>query len=120
MQEKILARNILNIDRMSIWNIEDKEYIVIFEDGKETKCNKKHIIFNRYCWELFHLFPNTPIASNCDVVVTLNSEYYNADTHIRLLETVFKHICEYNNLHSYSSKENLLRMVMKIVNLIRT
>lgn len=119
MVEKTLVRNLLNIPRMDIWNIPDVPYIVVYEDGKETKCNKKHIIFNRYCWELFHLFPNTPITSNCDIVAILNSEYYNADTHIRLLETIFKHICEYNNLRTYSSKEPLLRLVMQIVNLIR-
>lgn len=119
MEERILARSILNTDRMSIWDIPDKEYTITFEDGKETKCNKKHVIFNRYCWELFSLFPETPITSNCDIVAILNSECYNADTHIRLLETIFKHICEYNNLHAYASKESLLKRTMQIVNLIR-
>lgn len=119
MTEKTLVRNLFNIPRLDIWNIPDVPYIVVYEDGKETECNKKHIIFNRYCWELFLLFPQTPIVSTCDIVAILNSEYYNADTHIRLLETIFKHICEYNNLHTYSSKEPLLKLVMNIVNLIR-
>jgi len=104
---------------MDIWNIPEVPYLVVYEDGTEVQQNKKQIVFNRYCWELFALFPNTPIISTCDCSYILNNEYYNADTHIRLLETIFKHICEFNQLHAYSTKENLLRLVMKIVNLIR-
>jgi hypothetical protein len=104
---------------MDIWNIPDVPYLVVYEDGVEVEQNKKQLVFNRYAWELFTLSPNTPIISTCDCKYIMNSEYYNADTHIRLLETIFKHICEYNNLHAYSAKEPLLRLVMRIVNLIR-
>jgi hypothetical protein len=114
--EKLLVRNILNIDRPSIWNIEDKEYTVIFEDNVETVCNKKHIIFNRYCYDLFTLYPNTPIISTCNIVHILNNEFYNADTHIKLLETIFKHICEYNNINAYQYKNPLLKLTYQIVN----
>lgn len=119
MTKKTPVRNLFLIPRIDIWNIPDVPYLVIYDDGKESKCNKKHIIFNRYCWELFLLFPQTPITSNCDIVAILNSEYYTADTHIKLLETIFKHICEFNNLNTYASKECLLKAVMQIVNLIR-
>lgn len=119
MSEKTLVRNLFSIPRMEIWNIPEVPYLVVYEDGIEVQQNKKQIVFNRYCWELFALFPNTPIISTCDCSYIMNNEYYNADTHIRLLETIFKHICEYNQLHAYSTKENLLRLVMKIVNLIR-
>ena len=106
--EKILARNILAIPRLEIWNIPDVPYSIVYEDGKETESNKKHIIFNRYCWDMFITYPNTPIVGSCDIVHILNGEFYNADTHIKLLETIFKHICEYNNLHAYKDKEHLL------------
>lgn len=114
--EKLLVRNIFNIDRHSIWNIEDKNYIVVFEDNKEAVCNKKHIIFNRYCYDMFSLYPNTPIISTCDITYILNNEFYNADTHIKLLETIFKHICEYNNINAYEHKNPLLKLTYEIVN----
>ena len=119
MTEKTLVRNLFSIPRMDIWNIPDVPYLVMYEDGVEVEQNKKQLVFNRYAWELFTLSPNTPIISTCDCKYIMNNEYYNADTHIRLLETIFKHICEYNNLHAYSAKEPLLRLVMRIVNLIR-
>ncbi|NTV77693.1 MAG: hypothetical protein HGA25_00755 [Clostridiales bacterium] len=119
MTDKTLVRNLFNIPRLDIWNIPDVPYLVLYENNVETEQTKRQIIFNRYCWELFTLFPNTPIISTCDCNYIMNKEYYNADTHIRLLETIFKHICEYNNLHTYSSKETMLKLVMQIVNLIR-
>ena len=119
MSEKTLVRNLLQIPRTDIWNIPDVPYVVVYEDGVEVEQNKKQLVFNRYGWELFHMFPNTPIISTCDCKYIMNNEYYNADTHIKLLETIFKHICEYNGLNSYSSKEGLLRATMNIVNLIR-
>lgn len=116
MSDKILARNILNIPRNEIWNIPDISYLLVFEDGIETEVNKKHIIFNRYCWDMFNLYPQTPIKSTCNITYILNGEYYNADTHIKLLETIFKHVCEYNNLHAYINKEPLLKLTYQIVN----
>jgi hypothetical protein len=116
MSEKILARNILIIPRNEVWNLPDIPYTLVFEDGIESEVNKKHIIFNRYCWDMFALYPQTPITHTCNIVHILNGEFYNADTHIKLLETIFKHICEYNNLHAYVYKEPLLKLTYQIVN----
>lgn len=113
---KIQAREILAIDKNLIWNMESKVYEVIYEDGVTLKENYKMIIFNRYCWQLFEMFPNTPIVSKCSVASLLEKEYYNSDTHIKLLETIFQHICEVNNLRYFYQKEPLLRKVQFVVN----
>lgn len=119
MTEKIQVRDLYKIPRMSIWDIPDVPYVVVYEDGIEVEQNKKQLVFNRYGWELFNLYPATPIISTCDCKYIMNNEYYNADTHIKLLETIFKHICETNNINAYSHKEPLLKLTMQIVNLIR-
>ena len=118
MTEKTLVRNLFSIPRHDIWNIPDVPYLVTYENNVDIETNKKQIIFNRYCWELFNLYPNTPIISTCDIKHIMGNEFYNADTHIKLLETIFKHICEYNNIHTYAQKNPMLKMVYGIVNLI--
>ena len=114
----LTAAQIFSTPRELIWNIEEQDQVVVYADGKEVLNRKKDIIFNRYCWELFQLYPQTPIVSACDVQVVLNGGFYNADTHIKTLETVFKHICEYNQLHTYAQKDSLLKAVYMTVNLI--
>lgn len=112
----ITPKEILSIDRFRIWDIAEAKYIIHYDDGVDVKSTKKRIIFNRYCWDLFTLYPQTPIISSCDVDSILKGEMYNADTHIKLLETIFKHICSFNGIHSYSQKEPLLRLTYNIVN----
>lgn len=114
----LTSSQIFNTPRELIWNIEDKEQLVVYADGKEVLNKKKEIIFNRYCWELFNLYPNTPITSNCDISHILKGKVYDADTHIKVLEAVFSHICEYNQLHIYAHKERLLKLTYEVVNLI--
>jgi len=115
---KTNVREIFNIPRISIWNIQPGDYEVTYEDGKVIINKHKELIFNRYAWELFSMYPATPITSNCDVKTIIGNGYYNADTHIRLLESVFKHICEYNQLHFYYQKDALLKLTYKVFNLI--
>jgi hypothetical protein len=115
-ETKISAKEILFTDRQAIWHIPFNKHVIVYDDDKEVESTKKRTIFNRYCWELFTLFPNTPITSNCDVGSILKGEMYNADTHIKLLETIFKQICEYNGLNAYHQKEPLLRLTYRVVN----
>ena len=112
----MLAREIYLSPKESVWDIPFKECEVTFEDEVTQVLNYKHIIFNRYCWQLFDLYPNTPITSQCSILTILNGELYNSDTHIKLLESIFKHICSYNNLDAYYKKEPLLKKVYVIVN----
>lgn len=114
--QKIAARSIFNLDKNAIWNIDKNDTIVVYEDNIELQESYKEIIFNRYCWEMFLLYPNTPITSKCSVHTLLEKEYYNSDIHIKILETIFKWICEYNQLNTYSIKEPLLRITQFIVN----
>ena len=78
----LTAAQIFSTPRELIWNIEEQDQVVVYADGKEVLNRKKDIIFNRYCWELFQLYPQTPIVSACDVQVVLNGGFYNADTHL--------------------------------------
>lgn len=114
----ITSKQILSITKTDIWNLPDKEYCITYDDSICVNTTIKHIIFNRYCWDLFEMYPMTPIPSSCSVSAILNGGSYNADTHIKMLETCFKHICEFNNINTYTDKEPLLRLVYKIVNTI--
>lgn len=114
----ITSREIFNIPREQIWTAIQGNKTVIYEDQVETVNTHKDIIFNRYCYELFKLYPNTPITSACDVRSVIGNGYFNADTHVKLLEVIFKHICEYNQLNYYHQKEPLLKAVFEVTNII--
>jgi hypothetical protein len=109
---------ILEHSVQSIWEIDDKTYSVQYSDNVILNQSKNSIIFDRYCWDLFLLYPNTPIPSSCSVVSVIGSEVYSFDTHIKLLERIFKTICDYNNIVQYKDKEPLLKQVYNIVNAI--
>lgn len=110
------ARNIFNLPIFDIYNLPNQYFNVEYEDSVTVTEHKRHILFNRVCWELFTLYPNTPIISSLTVKSLLDKENYNAETHVKLLERIFKHICKANNLITYEQKEQLLRLVYKAIN----
>ena len=116
MNPSLTPQAILSISRVDIWNIPEQDYIVTYNDNVQVKETKRQVIFNRYCWDLYILFPNTPIPSSSSVVTMMNGDPYNSQTHIRLLESIFKNICLVNNLQFYYQKEPLLRQVYEIIN----
>lgn len=115
---KVNVRELFNTDRLNIWNIEDTLYEVTYEDNVTLTERKKDIIFNRFCFEYFTLYPYTKIPSKLSVLNIIGNGYYDADTHIKTLENIFKYICEENGLHYYYQKESLLKMTNKIINMI--
>lgn len=114
----INVRDILAISRKDIHDISEGPYQVTYEDGNVVTSRKKEIIFNRYVWELILAYPSTPIHVNCNVKTYVGETGFNGDTHIRVLEAVFKHVCIYNNIHYYKDKDYLCKLVYDIINWI--
>ena len=112
----VSARTLYSMPKEDVWNLEDVLYEVQYEDDVVFSTNKKEIIFNRYCWGVFDLYPATPITSTCTVRHIVGSGFFNADTHVRLLEGIFKHICSSNNLNYYYEKDSLLKRVYVVFN----
>lgn len=112
------VKDILGFTRQEIHHIPKGEHNVIYDDGTVVVNRKKEIIFNRYIWELFLMYPGTPIYPDLDVKAIIGKGYFNGDTHVKSLQTSFKHICDYNNIRRYSVKEPLLERVYQIANLI--
>lgn len=102
-----------------MFNIPKGKHKIVYDDGVIQEITANLMIFNRYCWELFHLFPNTPITSNLCVTNFVAKEGYNGDTHKQVFEAVFKHICRENNLNSYAEKEPLVKLIYKIIDLLQ-
>ena len=110
------VRDIFNSFIYDIFNLPENYFNVIYEDNVIVKEHKRHILFNKVCWELFTLYSNTPIISTLTIKALLEKENYNAETHVKLLEKIFKHICNVNNIVTYEQKEPLLRLVYKAIN----
>lgn len=113
---KINIRDVFNMPYDQVWALTPGEYVYVFDNSEELQCNHKHIILDKYMLDLFKYYPNTPIVPKCSVAYTLKNSYYTSDTHIKTLENIFKHICEYNNLLSYSQKEQLVKAIYEIFN----
>lgn len=114
----INARDICAQPRNAVAGLTEKSYLVLFDDGVTATVKKNHLIFNRYCWELFHLFPSTPITHQCDVGHLLGGNSYDADTHTKMLERIYQHIVRFNKLDTFAAKELLLKRVYEVVDLI--
>lgn len=115
---KISVKAMLNIDPVQFMMATTPTYEVTYDDGVVVINRNKEAIFNRFCWDLFKLYPNTPITSQFDVKSFIGNGFFNYDTHTKFLEHIFKYICEYNNLNSYDDKDKLIHEVFKIVNRI--
>lgn len=106
---RLKARDIFITPRGDIWNLANGDYEIELEDGVVVKTHKQAVIFNRYCWDMFELYPNTPITSECEVTTFLGDNYFNISTPVKLLEKIFGHICLINRVHYYQDKEPLLK-----------
>lgn len=113
------VRQILSIPVEDIFTtITLPEYTVVFDNNEVEVTTSKEIILNRYCWELFYGYVNTPITPLCSVKHILADTYYTSDSHVKILNALFRYICEYNNFISFAQKEELLKRVYYVVNLI--
>lgn len=121
MQE-FTARQIVAMPREEVWRLYEssleESYAIRYEDGITVITPGPHLLFNRYVWELFTLHPKTPIPSTCNMLSIDDLGCYNADTHIRLLETVFRHICQSNGILYYQDKEPMTKKVYEIIDLL--
>jgi hypothetical protein len=114
----ISARDVLNTPRDAVWGLNQPVYQVKFDDGVTAAVKRNHLVLDRYFWELFLLFPSTPITHACDVGFLLKGESYDADTHKQMLERVYRHIVRYNQLETFAAKEGLLKRVYEIIDMI--
>lgn len=116
---KITARAILATSLTDIWLLPQQDYEVIYDNNEQHIVRQKLIIFDRYFWELFLLHPQTPLIYECTTASVIGTGYYNADTHIKLFERIFKHIVTVNALKTYAQKEPLLKRIYQIIDLIQ-
>lgn len=109
------VRQILNMPRMETFSIPDNTYKVFYEDGVDLDVSNRVIVLNRYWWELFLLYPDTPIVSSVCGSNFMQRDGYNGDTHKQLAEAIFKHICEHNNLNSFQEKRSLIKTIYTVI-----
>ena len=117
----ITAREITNLQRQVVWQLPALKYKVTFDNGEVVKMRLKDVIFNRYIWELFILAPQSvQILPAHSITSFINEDNaYYADTHMRMLEVVFKHIITSLGIKRYSEKEPYLYCIYNIVDYIQ-
>jgi hypothetical protein len=113
--QSITARQVFQMPRQSVWQLTEGEYEVLYEDNEVRTNTARQLIFNRYCWDMFVHHPDVPITVQCDVKTAIGKDFFNATTHIKLLQSIFQHICFYKGILSYTDKHPLLRTIYDIV-----
>ena len=116
--DKVTARDIFCGGVDDAWNLRPGYYEVLYEDGVSQLVKQQDIIMDRTIWIMFEVFPNTPITHDMTVVNVIGDGFYNESTHKKLMERIFKYICDYNNLRSYESKEVLIEVTYLVYNRI--
>lgn len=116
--EVISPHDILAVSYQDIWNVFNKgEYVIKYDDGSMEETNYKTIVFNRYIWIPFEYY-NAPIVKEYSVNSIITKQYFTAEVHIKLLEAIFKGICETCHLDTFDKKEDLLKIVYRVYNLL--
>jgi len=112
----IAIRDLLAIPHDQVWLLENCKYVLVFDD-RSVETNFKNLTYNRYILDLLNGY-NVSIPYALSVESYLENRVYNDETHIRLLEKAFKHVCRSMGLTVYEDKEVLLKKVYAIVNLL--
>lgn len=115
---EVTARSIFEmpIDMIETTFQKGVKYLVTYEDGVIVGEHQQAILLNRFCWDLFQFNPTTPIVSSCSSISIIGNGYYNSNVPVKLLETIFKHICDVNNIRTYSDKEKFLKGSYVVIN----
>ncbi len=116
---EIAPRQLLSVPRMDVINSADSVHKVVYDDGKAFTMPTRLLVLNRYMWEMFTLYPETPIVSSVCATLFVAKDGYNGDTHRQIFEAILKYICEHNHLDSYAQKVPLLKMIYKIIDLLQ-
>lgn len=98
------ARDILYMSRRDTWMLQNGRYFVNYEDGKRVSTTKNAIITDRCFWELYLLYPETPLLSTITYEALPKESFYHGSLIRTYLDMLVKYICEFNNLRTYASK----------------
>ena len=112
------ARNILNMSRYDLWKLPFGSYDVIFEDGVTQEMSVQSIQLDRYCWEMYLLYPDAIIKHHCSSTNVVGDGYFNGKVISSVLERIFKDLCLQKNIRSYIDKEPMMKMALEVENLI--
>lgn len=115
----ITVREILGTTRRNIWNLAEGKHDVLYDDGTVVATGHKHIIFDRYIWELFLLCPQVSVLPEHSLASFVKNSHYNADTHMRMVESIFKYIVKATGITRYADKEPYMKTIYQIVNYIQ-
>ena len=114
----IAAREIWAMTRPRLWSLPEHRFRVTYDCGETQMLSKRQVIFDRYFWEMFYLYPQAPITRECTVRAVVGAGHFNANTHMRLFEVIFQHIVHHQSLESYEQKQPLLECIYDIVDML--
>lgn len=114
--QTITIHQLLSLSHEQVWQLQPGRWILEFDD-RAVETNFKNLTYNRYILDLLVGW-DVSIPYSLSIESYLENKAYSDETHIRLLEKAFKHVCSSKGLTIFEDKEVLLRKVQKIVNML--
>lgn len=108
------ARELFNMSRKEVFDLPVKEFDILYDDGVVASAVRGELLMDRYVWELYKFFPDTPIVhSNCYRAI-IGQGFFNGDTNRESVEATLRHIVKYQGLRSFYEKRDLNDTVVRI------
>lgn len=115
----MVVRDILKLSKDEVLTLPNK-FKLTFEDNITLEVTRNKIIFSDYAWDLIRAYPNTLITSNLYIDHVLDNGNYTNNTHILLLQEVYRAVIQQYKLITPESKEELLDLIFRTTNKIIT
>ena len=110
------VRDIVNMPKERILSTLPKRVTIEFEDGVVLEVTNKSVLYSHYFWEMHRQYPRTIVSSKHHVSHVLKGKSLAMDTHIKLLEVIFKDVVDTYMLHDARSKEPIWKLIYQITN----
>lgn len=87
---------------------------VLYEDGVVLECKHNYLVFDKYIWQMYEGFEDTPLVSTTTIKAAVGDGSWSVGSTDKALEACLQHICTHNGLRAYEDKEVLVKRVMEI------
>ena len=113
--ENINARDILRMSRDQVQQFPSR-FKLTFENGITIDATRNKTIYSNYFWDIIRVYPNLLFSSKYYVDSVLKGRPLTSDTHIKLLEVIYRDIIVQYQLKKPVEKELLLDLIYKVTN----
>lgn len=113
--KRINARVLLNYTTDQLWNSLIGEFQLVFDDGEIITTSYKRTIYSSYFWDFHRRYPKLKLLKTHHVD-SIAGKYFNSNTHIKLLKTIYWDCVDAYGLHTPQERDTMTKQVYEVTN----